>query len=125
MDTIEERNLNRLRRGKMMLEYSQTKRSWGLAFALTFFFGWTGVHRFYLGHKLIGLGILLVSLVILMAFVFENSQILTLPLFIITLIMFQVFLVIEVILSFWYTSRVNRKIKSKLESKYGVENYSV
>jgi len=124
MDSLEKRNLNRLKNGKMMLEYSQVKKGWGLAFALTVFFGWTGVHRYYLGYKKTAVFILIITILasILLIFGDEASrQTKNMTLFVVVCL--QVFLFLEIILSFWVTTRVNNRIKNNLKMKYGVQDY--
>lgn len=127
MDTKEERDLNRLRRGKMMLEYSKVKKSYGLSLLLLIFVGITGAHRFYLGHKLIGAIILSATIVaVTLISVGQSSNneglrqagvYIWLPLFL--------FLLIELILSFWFVGRENTRIRSRLEKEYDVKDYKV
>ncbi len=126
METLEERNLNRLRNGKMMLEYSKQKRSWGLSFALAVFFGIIGAHRFYWGHKKIG--IMIVATTFVVSILFLISQFYG-PMFLQNGILIgsalQLFLLSEIVLCPWYTTRVNEQIKSKLKIEYGVKDYKI
>ena len=127
MDTIEERNLNRLRRGKMMLEYSKVKKSYGISLLLLLFVGPTGAHRFYLGHTLIGALILSATIItILLTSVGKASQndFLT-QAGISVWSLLVIILFIELILSYLFVGRENTRIKTRLEKEYDVKNYKV
>jgi len=75
METIEERNLNRLRNGKMMLEYSDQKKSHVMAFTLAIFFAGLGAHRFYLGQIKIGLVLLGATIILPSLFIMGRPPI--------------------------------------------------
>ena len=127
MDTIEERNLNRLRRGKMMLEYSKVKKSYGISLLLLLFVGPTGAHRFYLGRTFIGALILSATIItILLISVGKASQndFLT-QAGISVWSLLVIFLFIELILSYLFVGRENTRIKTRLEKEYDVKNYKV
>ena len=128
MDTLEARNLNRLRRGKMMLEYGKVKKSYGIFSLLVIFAGWLGAHRFYLGHKLIGVAILSVSALILASLLFETTTSEAGVMFVLagTLVnLFMAILFIELILMTWTVGRENARIQARLATEYGVESYKV
>ena len=99
----------------MMLEFQDRKSSPVLTFVLALFFSAFGAHRFYLGQRNIG-GIILgltVALTLLATTEFAKHSN---PLW----MLFAIFLLVETILTPYYTSRVNRRLKSELETKYGV-----
>ena len=127
MDTLEERNLNRLRRGKMMLAFAKEKNSYGLAVILTVFAGWLGAHRFYLDHKLIGIGFLACSAFIVLGFFVSgddlSNPIMRLVGIIVNILMTVV--VVEIILSFWVVGRENDRIKARLSAEYDVKELHV
>ena len=126
METLEERNLNRLRKGKMMLEMSELRKSHIMAFVLALFFGALGVHRFYLGQIRMGVALLVLtvlsSTMLFLANDFTDSSQVDM---IVNLVMiYSCWLLAEIVLSPYFTSRVNRRIKALLMSKYGVEDYT-
>ena len=123
MQTLEDRNLNRLRNGKMMLEFADRKKSHTLAFVLAIFFAGFGAHRFYLGQRHAG-AVLLTLTIISMVGIWAINERFSTPL--LSLIgIYWIWLIIEIILSPYHTSRVNREIKAQLAQKYGVEDYAV
>lgn len=72
MDTLKERDLNRLRKGKMMLELAERKKSHVLAFVLALFFAGLGAQRIYLEpYKIAGLLITL-TIVLPILYFFRN-----------------------------------------------------
>jgi TM2 domain-containing membrane protein YozV len=116
METLEERNLNRLRRGKMMLEFGEVRKSPVLTFVLAFFLGFVGAHRFYLEQTKLGVGIIVFGFISVSLLVFfPNLDAAFYPMLIL-----YFWLVSEVVLSPFYASRVNRQTKVKLNNKYGV-----
>lgn len=116
METLEERNLNRLRRGKMMLEFGEVRKSPVLIFILAFFLGIVGAHRFYLEQVKMGIGIIVFGVFsVCLAVLLPDFPLAAYPMF-----MFYVWLVSELVLSPVYASRVNRRIRAELNYKYGV-----
>jgi len=127
MDTKEERDLNRLRRGKMMLEYSKVKKSYGLSLLLLIMVGITGAHRFYLGHKLIGAIILAATIISIVLITIGqmsgNGSIAEAGVYVWSFLF--LFLFIELILSFWFVGRENTRIRTRLEKEYDVKDFKV
>ena len=116
METIEERNLNRLRNGKMMLEYSDQKKSHLMAFTLAIFFAALGAHRFYLGQIKIGFIILAMTIILPSLYYARPNEIFGYLIGILTS-----WIIIEIVLVPYFTSRVNRKLKTNLMDKHGVK----
>ena len=115
MDSLEERNLNRLRNAKMMLEFEKTKSSPLFAFVMALFFSFLGAHRFYLGQRHLG-GVIVsltfgLSMLSSTTFAKYSNPVWWL---------FGLFLITEIILVPYYTNRVNDRLKAHLELKYGV-----
>ena len=117
METIEERNLNRLRNGKMMLEYSDQKKSHIMAFTLAIFFAALGAHRFYLGQIKIGVILLVMTIVLPSLFYARPNEVIGYLVGVLTF-----WIIVEIVLVPYFTSRVNRKLKTDLMTKYGVKN---
>jgi len=115
MDSLEERNLNRLRNAKMMIEFQKTKSSPLFAFVLALFFSFLGAHRFYLGQRHLGRVILSLSFGLITlsstAFAKYSNPVSWL---------FGLFLITEIILVPHYTNRLNAGLKAQLEIKHGV-----
>jgi hypothetical protein len=126
MDTLEARNLNRLRNGKMMLEFAKQKKSYGLALLLTIITGWLGAHRFYLGHKQIGFAYLAVFAIAVLGINFTSGA--DHPAnFIVGLIpmLLSMVVLVEILISYWIVSRENERIKARLSEEYGVQDLKV
>lgn len=115
MESLEERNLNRLRKGKMMLEYSELSRSPIYTFVLALFFGYLGAHRFYLGHKLLGLILIGASVGIGSLMFLVPSDLVGYLTIVLTF-----WILVEIILAPVFTSVANRKVKVSLMKKYNV-----
>lgn len=127
MDTLEERNLNRLRNGKMMLAYGKKKKSFGLALLLTIIGGWVGAHRFYLGHRWIGLAFLTASIIIFLGLGIAKGDAESVAVKIALSVNFCLVtvLLIELLLSFWVVGRENDRIKKRLAEEYDVHDFKV
>ncbi len=115
METLEERNLNRLRKGKMMLEYADLKRSPVYTFALASFFGYLGAHRFYLGQTTLGLIILLSTIGLGVGFALTGYEV-----FDYLIGILAAWIIVEIVLAPIFTSHKNRKLKQRLMEKYNV-----
>ena len=127
MDNLEERNLNRLRNGKMMLAFAKEKKSFGITLLLTIAAGTFGAHRFYLGHNLIGFAYLTTMAVAILGFLFDATNMLN-PigsLIVIIPMLLTIAILVEIILSYWIVGRENERIKTRLSEDYGVLNYKV
>ena len=129
MDTLEERNLNRLRNGKMMLAYSKEKKSFTVALLLTIMFGGFGIHRFYLGHMKLGfaylaaLALMVIGIVTPVATGMPDGPFAVIMI-ILPFVMSWIIL-IEICISYWVVGRENDKIKARLSAEYGVLDYKV
>jgi|GEM_PF-7054920 len=116
-DTLEERNKRRVQKHQMLQEFEQKKKGYMVAFILCWAFGFMGVHRYYLGHKMIGLVIAGTWLAIIAAsFIaggtgnFEKL----LP----VILVYVAFVFIELFLVTRSTDRANAAIREELEAKY-------
>ena len=104
METIEARNLNRLRRGKMMLEFTENKKSHIMTFVLALIFASIVAHRFYLGQKIFGIALVLATVMItLTAAKFPESPIINLGR------IYLLWLLLEIIIAPILTSHENKK----------------
>ena len=127
MDTVEARNLNRLRRGEMMLEYGKVKKSY-IIYTLLLVLGCSlGAHRFYLGHKLIGIAILSISVFIFAALIFGpmSTEDGIYDIAAIVVILPILIFIIELILMTWTVGRENARIQARLATEYDVKDYKV
>ena len=106
----------------MMLELADVKKSHITAFILALFFVGVGAHRFYLGQMKIGAAILVMSVLVVATLLSEPTWGLGTDILSTAGSLFWLFLLSEVVLSPYYTSRVNRRIKAELAEKYKVEN---
>ena len=127
METLEARNLNRLRKGKMMLVFAKEKKSFGLALLLTVLVGWSGAHRFYLGHHLIGAGFVICSIIVALGIALAGAD-LHHPIMggvLISANILMTAVLIEMVLSFWVVGRENDRIKARLAKEYDVQDMKV